>query len=517
MWRTVDVAAVVESLINNAIVVAGVGGVTHKVSRAKIAATPEHLRHVGANELLVTTAETLKAGSEEWNHLIGRLDAAQVAAVAIRVEASETLPTALLEAADQVAVPLITFPAAVGLADVTTAVLDAVLEAQDERLEHILEIHQRFTPIDSAGGDITEIATTLYSFLQCPVAVLDANGRPTVVVPADADHNVDVATASCVRQPILAGDHCYGEIIVVTTDAASLDDDGRLALQRASQAIAVRLAHASAATADQERFAATSLEELIAGHAGDIADVTERAVTFGWDLGRPRAVLLASIDPPTDRTTLTAALATIAAAARATLGQDAIVWTRSATIAALVAPESDEPAERRLIAEGLRQALDQQVHTVTVSIGVGRRVDGPLTLPRSYLEASRAVDVGRWAKGRHVTEVFDELGLERLLASTPTDDLAEFVEHAIGQLVEHDHVHGTDLVETLGMWLETHNMAEAARRAHVHYNTFKNRLDRIESILGPVMTDSARALECEVAIHVFRHYDGPWTRLREES
>jgi purine catabolism regulator len=234
-------------------------------------------------------------------------------------------------------------------------------------------------------------------------------------------------------------------------------------------------------------------------------------MTFGWDLARPRAVLLASIDPPVDRATSVAALATIAAAARATLGRHAIVWKRSAAIAALVAPESDEPAERRRIAEGLRHELDQQLNTVMVSIGVGRRVDDPLELPRSYLEAGRAVDVGRWAKGRHVTEVFDELGLERLLASTPAEDLAEFVEHAIGRLVEHDRAQGTELVETLEMWLETHNMAEAARRAHVHYNTFKNRLDRIESIIGPVVTDAARSLECEVAIHVFRHYDGPWT------
>jgi purine catabolism regulator len=54
-------------------------------------------------------------------------------------------------------------------------------------------------------------------------------------------------------------------------------------------------------------------------------------------------------------------------------------------------------------------------------------------------------------------------------------------------------------------------MAEAARRTHVHYNTFKNRLERIEEILGPVVTDAARSLECEVAIYVARHYDGPWT------
>ena len=61
------------------------------------------------------------------------------------------------------------------------------------------------------------------------------------------------------------------------------------------------------------------------------------------------------------------------------------------------------------------------------------------------------------------------------------------------------------------MWLETRNMAEAARRMHVHYNTLKNRLERVEAILGPVLDDPARALECEVAIHVARHYDVPWS------
>ncbi|MEO6126668.1 MAG: helix-turn-helix domain-containing protein [Ilumatobacteraceae bacterium] len=173
----------------------------------------------------------------------------------------------------------------------------------------------------------------------------------------------------------------------------------------------------------------------------------------------------------------------------------------------------DIHAQRRQIAEALRRELDVRLRAVTVSIGVGRRVDGPVGLPRSFLEASRAVDVGPWAKGRHVTEVFDELGLERLLASTTTDDLADFVEHSIGRLVEHDRTNGTHLVETLGVWLETRNLAEAARRVHVHFNTFKNRLDRIESILAPLVTDAARTLECEVAIYIARHYDGPWRSI----
>jgi purine catabolism regulator len=110
--------------------------------------------------------------------------------------------------------------------------------------------------------------------------------------------------------------------------------------------------------------------------------------------------------------------------------------------------------------------------------------------------------------------VYDDLGLERLLAATPTDDLAEFVHRAIGELVEYDRANNTELLETLAAWLDTRNMAEAARRIHVHYNTFKNRLDRIETIIGRVVTDSARALECEVAIYVYRHYEGPWTQER---
>jgi purine catabolism regulator len=511
MWRTSDVGAVVESLpVPGAQVAAGAGGTERRVRRARLATTPDHLRQAGDGELVVAAGATIAAAGEAGGDLGAQLDAARVAGLAVRLESGDVLPSDLLAAADRLALPVITFAEGSTLAEVVAAVLDALLEAQGQRAERVLDIHQLFTRIALAGGGVAEIASALHDLLGCQVAVIDADGDPTVVVPSSPANLSDGADPTGVRQPIRAGDHEYGEIVALT-GGRSLDDDQLVALERASMAIAVRLAQASAVAEAQERFAAISLEELIAGHGGDTSDVTERAISFGWDLGRPRAVLLASVDPPTERDTLPRALRTIAAAARATLGRDAIVWARSATIAALVAPATDEPDERRRIAEGLRHELDQRVTSVTVSIGVGRRVADPTDLPRSFLEASRAVDVGRWAKGRHVTEVFDELGLDRLLASAPPDDLAEFVEHAIGPLIEHDRANDGDLVQTFEVWLETRNMAEAARRTHVHYNTLKNRLERIETILGPAMTNAARSLECEVAIYVARHYDGPWS------
>ena len=144
-------------------------------------------------------------------------------------------------------------------------VQDALLEAQGRRLQLVLDIHQRFTRIVLAGGGPADIAATLHALLGCPVAVVDASGRLTTVVPSDANSDLDIATTSGVRQPISAGDHEYGEIVAFT-DGKPLEDDQLLALERASMAIAVRLAHASAVAEAQERFAAISLEELIAGH-----------------------------------------------------------------------------------------------------------------------------------------------------------------------------------------------------------------------------------------------------------
>ncbi len=520
MWNSFDVGAVVDSLGRaTATVAAGSSGLGRSVSRVQLVARSDDLLGSGRDELVVTTADVLLAAASGPVRLIGELELAGVAGAAIRLGRGGSLPQEVVVAADSCNFPLLTFPEATALSEVTTLVLNALLDAQGKRLERVLDIHQRFTPVVLAGGGVAEIAEILHDVVACPIMIVDTQGKSMLSLggPAVGDHAVgDLADGDPARSedalqrfPILAGDHGYGEIIVETA-GATLDDDQVLAIQRASIVVAARLAHASAVAAEQDRFAATTLEELIAGTAHEVNEVVERAISFGWDLTRRRAVLLASIDPPINSETLPRAMATIGAAARATLGPAAIVWARSSTIAALISPESDAPVERRRLAEALRHELDRRLHTVNVSIGVGCCVESPFELRQSLLQASRSVDVGRWVKGRHVTEVFDELGLERLLTSASPDDLAEFVAQAIGPLLDHDRTHRTNLVETLGLWLECRNTAEASRRLFVHYNTLKNRLERIEAILGSVLHTPARALECQVAIHVFHHYDGPW-------
>jgi hypothetical protein len=70
MWSAFDVGAVLESLpFGDAVVAAGAQGTTRKISRARLAATPDDLRQLGANGLIVTSARTLVAAGDA-EHLL---------------------------------------------------------------------------------------------------------------------------------------------------------------------------------------------------------------------------------------------------------------------------------------------------------------------------------------------------------------------------------------------------------------------------------------------------------------
>ena len=235
-----------------------------------------------------------------WEQLVVRLDAAQVAGLAVRLGPWDHLPAELRAAADSLALPVITFPEGAEVADVTAAVLDALLEAQGRRLEQRARdpsaVHEDRARRRWRGRDRVDLARpvrTVRSRCSTPTAARPSSSPRTPIDRLDVRAADGGAPADSCRGRTSTARSSRSPTAPPSTKTSSY------ALEQASMAIAVRLAQASAVAEAQERFAAISLEELIAGHAGDAADVAERAISFGWDLGRPRAVLLASIDPPT--------------------------------------------------------------------------------------------------------------------------------------------------------------------------------------------------------------------------
>ncbi len=141
---------------------------------------------------------------------------------------------------------------------------------------------------------------------------------------------------------------------------------------------------------------------------------------------------------------------------------------------------------------------------VVVGVGIGRASPDPLALHASYSEARRALTIGRWGHGPGRLTVFEELGIDRLMVGVAGAEIAAFCDTVLGRLEAHDAARATNLVATLETFLASRNAALAARQLYLHYNTLKNRLAKIEEIIGPYLDDPERCLSLALALRLRR-------------
>lgn len=495
-------------------VVGGHGGLARPVRAINVMEVPDIVDWVQPDELLLTTAYPLRGDPDALHALVPRLAERGLAGIAIKpARYIDAIPAGMIEAADRLDFPIIELAADAAFNDIIQAVLTVILDAQAARLERSAAIHDRFTRIVLSGGGLRQIAEALAEAVDRPVSIVDAQGAIAWRTSDDAPTAAAVdPTMDVIVQPIQVGGEHYGTILV----ASAADGRGPLAADRlesieyAATVAALRQVQARAVAEADRRFQAVCLEELVTGHVTDRSVLMERATAFAWDLATPRAVVLAEADSTAGRP-VTALAGTaeeaslrsrLADTARAGLGPTAIVWERSHEIGALVA--ADGPDDLRAAGEALQAEAARRLPGVVVGVGVGRPATDPLELNVSYAEARRALAIGRWSHGPGQLSVFDDLGVDRLLTTVPGGEIAAFCESVLGRLEAYDRARGTDLVGTLETFLASRNAALAARQLFLHYNTLKNRLERIEEVLGPCLDDPDRCLSLALALRLRR-------------
>ena len=513
-------------------VVGGRDGLRRPVRGVNVMEVPDILDWVKPDELLLTTAYPLRDDPVALDALIPRLAERGLAGMALKPgRYIKAIPESMIEAADRHAFPLIELPPEASFNELIHSVLTVILDVQTARLQRSAAIHDRFTSIALSGGGLRQIAEALAELVGRPVAIVDAqdvvqwrtSDLAPVGVPGPLDGSTDGQAPRAIVQPIQVGAERYGAILVAD-DESGLGPARLEAIEYAATVAALRQVQTRAVAEADRRFQAVCLEELITGHVADRTVLMDRAAAFAWDLTTPRAVLLAEVEAIAGRP-FSALAGTpeegalrhrLAEAARAALGPTAIIWERSREIGALVSagvqtgssghdgrgrpgpPSSakSEPSCRptragicpgyrrerrrrstiprptrppRLIRRGPTSAVDRPLGART---GQGHRVRRPRPRPPP---GGRAEPGGR--------------GVLRGRARPPE---------------AYDAARGTTLVATLETFLATRNAALAARRLYLHYNTLKNRLAKIEEIIGPYLDDPDRCLSLALALRLRR-------------
>jgi DNA-binding PucR family transcriptional regulator len=152
-------------------------------------------------------------------------------------------------------------------------------------------------------------------------------------------------------------------------------------------------------------------------------------------------------------------------------------------------------AELRELARGIRAALGDGS-----AVGVGDVTVGVRDLRRGLIEAQQACQFAtRSAPG---FAVYAEVGSHAaLLALQDESVVAQFRDALLRPIVEHDARRHTELVRTLELFLESGGAyQQTADDLHVHVNTLRLRLARIEALTGRSLSDMETRVDLFIAL-----------------
>lgn len=272
---------------------------------------------------------------------------------------------------------------------------------------------------------------------------------------------------------------------------ATADEHTMFALDHAQRLLAQELLHMREVTEVELRLRRQLIDDLLEGT--DETSAYARGEALGHDLRRTHYVVVVHRPGNVADDSFTR---TVESATAPTPGRP-LITRHGDRVVLLTEARPDDDAVHR--------ALDHELGKTGGAIGVSTSCDSPEGVPRCYQEALRALEVRQNSRQRSGTTFFDDLGLYRILG--PGNDLRElegFVREWLGQLIDYDARHDTELVETLSRYFDCGgNYDDTSAALTVHRSTLRYRLQRIREITDRDLADVDTRLNLQVATRVW--------------
>lgn len=125
--------------------------------------------------------------------------------------------------------------------------------------------------------------------------------------------------------------------------------------------------------------------------------------------------------------------------------------------------------------------MGETAHQMTIGIGRNRHTMDELR--ESYIEARRAIEVGRTFKPEESIFVYSRLILERFLMELPQDISAYY--HSLLFNRKNQRLFNEEMLYTIDMFFKKDlNLSDTARQLYIHRNTLVYRLDKVQKQIG---------------------------------
>lgn len=144
--------------------------------------------------------------------------------------------------------------------------------------------------------------------------------------------------------------------------------------------------------------------------------------------------------------------------------------------------DDSDTEELTQFAQALQETLmGETAHQMTIGIGRSRHTIDELR--ESYMEARRAIEVGRIFKPEESIFVYSRLILERFLMELPQDISAYY--HGLLFNRKNQRLFNEEMLYTIDMFFKKDlNLSDTARQLYIHRNTLVYRLDKVQKQIG---------------------------------
>lgn len=504
-------------------VVTGLAQLDRPVRWVHITELTDPASFLKGGELVLTTGMPLPEDAAGVRRYVDELTEVGAAALVIElVRRYHRPPDALVQACRARGLPLVTLARDVNFLEVTQVVHALILGNQADAMRRTQRIHEAFTALTLRGAgpqDVVRAAaemsgrTVVLENLAHQALICEPSGstvqealtgweqRSRATEPGD--HTEVGGPEGWLTAPVSYQGERWGRLAMLRApdDGPDFGPEHVTVLERTAMALTVaRLIHATPWEHTAHRSA---LRELAEQRHHSPADARARCAALGLPTEDSRFLaLLVDLGPCAAGAEPESRLHRELRSA----GVPALVGElspgRLGVLLALRAAQPWRPAAERLS----RTALGLSPEAL---VSAGSEVADLADTARSFREAARVIEATPPGQPLPADRSFHELpdiDLRRLLYALREDTrIQDYTERRLGRLIDHDTRHGTDLLTTLGHYLDAAgNKTTAARRGGLSRETMYQRLRTIERLLDTDLESGERRTELHVALTALR-------------
>ncbi|HEX2978731.1 MAG TPA: PucR family transcriptional regulator ligand-binding domain-containing protein [Anaerolineaceae bacterium] len=542
--------------LSQARVVAGQNGLDRVIRSVTMMEAPDILDWSHPGDFLVTTSYPLLDRAIPEQEFIPKLYEKGIIGLAAKLHAFlKEYPPSMIREANRLGFPLIDIPTKHSLMEIIQPLTNEILERRTAELIQSQNIQRQFINLVLSGGGFNEIAQAISQLVNYPVSIVDRIGKiignslilgdnhtfeefinterkdekylapnysPEVIETWEKREIKHVvaqgqnASTEFMVCPINIGSFQLGQVIVWGVLDPEKNSTDSIAMEHGAVIAALKLMEQRSLYQVQERFRKEILEGLLSKQVNARKRAINELCKSEGNPDPPFVILFISPDKIDEKilnrfeqNNINESLYLVKQHLQM-LNHNAIFWDQGTNLVVcypLHQSESSDPAYLNGELTKIVEILKTHNQPYTVSMGVSSPVSSFDDFHRAYDYAKQSFHIGQILQPNsigHVTN-YEDLGIFKIVATfSDSETIEEFCQDAIGPLIKNDQEYGTELLKTLEVYFEQDlNVAQAAKRLFIHYNTMRYRLDCIEELLGYSLKNAQKRITLEVAIHLY--------------